>query len=355
MLNDRDNKYESGQEESEYHFSDDDVSYEIESEAKPASETPAPKQNVFSRMPQSRRMIISVVVFLLLVFVVYKMVMPSTTTPATTITAEPRPVAPAQPVAPVQVSQNQPVAAPAAQPEVPQAQQQQPQAPVAPVVVVQSPGPAIPTNVTSAPVAQPVAPVADAQMPPQQGMPNVIPVQSSANYNMAQQPVVAPSTPLAANANNAAAALSNESDRLVAQFQADYAQKINEYAAQNKATQDQLQALSTRVAAMETQLTQLVQALTKPNPPAVPMSNATANINANTPPAPTSDYKLPYNVQAIIPGRAWLRSDNGETVTVAEGDMIRDLGRVTKIDPYDGVVEVNTGTKVVSLSYGNGG
>ncbi len=346
MLNDRDNKYESGQEEGEYHFSDDDVSYEIESEAKPASETPAPKQNVFSRMPQSRRMIISVVVFLLLVFVVYKMVMPSTTTPATTITAQQPPIA--QPVAPVQVSQSQPVT-PVVTPEAPQGQQQ-PQVSATPVVVVQSPGPAIPTNVTTAPVTQPVAPVAtvNTQMPPQQAMPDVIPVQSSANYNMAQQQVAAPTT-------NAASALATESDRLVAQFQADYAQKINDYAAQNKATQDQLQALSTRVAAMETQLTQLVQALTKPNPPAVPMSNATANINANSPPAPTSDYKLPYNVQAIIPGRAWLRSDNGETVTVAEGDMIRDLGRVTKIDPYDGVVEVNTGTKVVSLSYGNGG
>ena len=66
------------------------------------------------------------------------------------------------------------------------------------------------------------------------------------------------------------------------------------------------------------------------------------------------EIKVAFSVQAIIPGRAWLRSDNGEALTVAEGDTIKGFGRVTKIDPYDGIVEVNTGNKVVSLSYGNG-
>jgi hypothetical protein len=59
-----------------------------------------------------------------------------------------------------------------------------------------------------------------------------------------------------------------------------------------------------------------------------------------------------YSVQAIIPGRAWLKSDSGDTVTVAEGDMLRGYGRVTKIDPYDGIVNIDTGGKVVTLSYG---
>jgi hypothetical protein len=94
-------------------------------------------------------------------------------------------------------------------------------------------------------------------------------------------------------------------------------------------------------------------------------SNSNSNPNAAYPnnganPGPTSqlaqpEAKSPYNVQAIIPGRAWLRAENGETLTVTEGDLIKDLGRVSKIDPYDGVVEINTGTKVISLAYGNGG
>ena len=63
--------------------------------------------------------------------------------------------------------------------------------------------------------------------------------------------------------------------------------------------------------------------------------------------------RIPYTVQAIIPGRAWLRAKNGDTVTVAEGDDIKGIGRVTKIDPYDGVVEVNVQGRSVSLTYGN--
>ena len=59
-------------------------------------------------------------------------------------------------------------------------------------------------------------------------------------------------------------------------------------------------------------------------------------------------------MQAIIPGRAWLRTENGETITVAEGDMLKSLGRVTKIDPYDGTILIDTGVKVLTLTYGNG-
>jgi intracellular multiplication protein IcmG len=65
--------------------------------------------------------------------------------------------------------------------------------------------------------------------------------------------------------------------------------------------------------------------------------------------------KIAFSVQAIIPGRAWLKSDSGDTVTVAEGDMLKSYGRVTKIDPYDGIVDIDTGTKIVSLSYGLNG
>ena len=130
------------------------------------------------------------------------------------------------------------------------------------------------------------------------------------------------------------------------QLQADYSQRLNDFATQSKAVQDQLQNLNARVVNMESQLNQLVQTLLHQNPPSSAPPAATVS---------TSDSKIPYYVQAIIPGRAWLKADNGETVTVAEGDVIKDLGRVTKIDPYDGVVEVNTGSKVVSLSYGSGG
>jgi hypothetical protein len=72
------------------------------------------------------------------------------------------------------------------------------------------------------------------------------------------------------------------------------------------------------------------------------------------PPAKPVEARTTYIVQAIIPGRAWLKSESGDTVTVAEGDLLKDYGRVTKIDPYDGVVDIDTGTKILVLSYGTG-
>ncbi len=89
MANNRDDKFE-GTDDSEYHFSDEEeVSYEVENEtqrAAPASN----KGSAVSRLGGSRRMIITFVVFLAIVFVVYKMISPSSTTiPPTELTATP--------------------------------------------------------------------------------------------------------------------------------------------------------------------------------------------------------------------------------------------------------------------------
>lgn len=48
-------------------------------------------------------------------------------------------------------------------------------------------------------------------------------------------------------------------------------------------------------------------------------------------------------VYAIIPGRAWLRSQNGKTTTVVEGDQIGEYGKVLKIDAGNGVVITSSG------------
>ena len=50
-----------------------------------------------------------------------------------------------------------------------------------------------------------------------------------------------------------------------------------------------------------------------------------------------------------------VESESGETVTVAEGDALKGYGRIAKIDPYDGVVMIDTGTRTISLSYGVNG
>ena len=283
MLDDRDEKKYDGSEESEYHFSDDDVSYEVETEAaKPAAET-QPKLSLGERLSQSRRSIIGVVIFLVLVFIVYKMVMPSSTPPSTNITSVPATTA----------QQNS-------------------------------------TATQTVPMVQPGSSFANTQPGA------IIPVQGPAQN---QPPAfVAPAQPVG---------ISLETQQKLDQMQADYTQKVNDLTAQNQTLQGQVQGLTTRLSTMEAELNQLIKVLTRQA-----AQGATADMTAAV--QAQASAQAVYSVQAIIPGRAWLRSDTGETLTVAEGDMVPSVGRVTKIDPYNGVVVLNTGTKTISLSYGNG-
>lgn len=54
-----------------------------------------------------------------------------------------------------------------------------------------------------------------------------------------------------------------------------------------------------------------------------------------------------YFVQAVIPGRAWLKDSNGKIITVAIGDQVPGgYGRVTHINSRDGVVTTNKGAQI---------
>lgn len=56
-----------------------------------------------------------------------------------------------------------------------------------------------------------------------------------------------------------------------------------------------------------------------------------------------------YFVQAVIPGRAWLRGADGSAITITKGDKIPGYGQVVAIDPYSGTVTMSSGIK---LRYG---
>jgi hypothetical protein len=139
---------------------------------------------------------------------------------------------------------------------------------------------------------------------------------------------------------------------------AEYAQKLAEQQAQNAALQNQVQDLTQRLASMETTLAHLGRMIQDLKPgsgrpdamSAGPVEPTAQNIKPTT--APSGDPKSVYSVQAIIPGRAWLKADNGETVTVAEGDILKNYGRIMKIDPYDGIVQIDTGSHIMNLAYG---
>lgn len=391
---DRDENFEAP-EESEYHFSDEEVSYEVEPESPkptpPTAEPPSAGGNVFTRLTRSKRMAISLVVFLVLVFIVYKVIAPTTTpvteiTPAVT-TAQTKPMAPTapsrpQPTSNVEYAPQNPIVQPAQMPPPAQPEVVRPPQPV-----VSAPPPTVTTPVQPVVAAQPTMPVAPVNVPqPQPSLPstptapNVMPVVGTAptvqqvppTLPVTQQPtpIVSPpteipiqptvsvsaspslGTQLPPDANVRIAAMSQENQKSIQQLQADYTQKINDFMTQNKSLQDQVQLLSTRVASVETEMNRLVQTLTR--------QTAINNMKANAPPPPPAHIegpppRIPFTVQAIIPGRAWLKADSGETLTVTEGDIIKGLGKVSKIDPYDGIIEINTGGRILSLSYGNGG
>jgi outer membrane murein-binding lipoprotein Lpp len=48
-------------------------------------------------------------------------------------------------------------------------------------------------------------------------------------------------------------------------------------------------------------------------------------------------------VHAIIPGRAWLKTKDGSTITVTEGDNLEHYGKILVIDAPNGVVITSSG------------
>lgn len=69
-----------------------------------------------------------------------------------------------------------------------------------------------------------------------------------------------------------------------------------------------------------------------------PVVKASRKISLSSFPIPTTTYYI----QAIIPGRAWLISSNGETLTVSVGSRVPGYGVVEKIDAIQGLVEVSS-------------
>lgn len=60
-----------------------------------------------------------------------------------------------------------------------------------------------------------------------------------------------------------------------------------------------------------------------------------------------SEQPIQYFLQAIIPGRAWLISSEGETVTVSRGTPLGSYGRVSFIDAASGRVLTSTGQTII--------
>lgn len=56
--------------------------------------------------------------------------------------------------------------------------------------------------------------------------------------------------------------------------------------------------------------------------------------------------KMKYYVRALIPGRAWLVSERGTTITVSEGINIQGYGQISGIFPMKGIVTTTSGLTI---------
>ncbi len=354
MVHERDDEYE-GQEDGEYHFSDDQANYEMEPEITTKSDAPAaPKPAPIGggAAKNLRRPVLGVVVFVLVIFLGYKIISPSTSVPPTDFSQNNSPITKTmttrQPVEKTTVVTTT-TSAPA-----------RTAAPTPPVTTV--------TTVT-APVATPVVTQAPAQPTQQvQTLQTTLPAQSLPAQQSSSAPAPEMSSAQASSSIDKLIQLQDQNTKLITQYQTESAQKIAEYETQNNELQGKLQDMALRLNALETTITHLTKALQDAR--GGPLANNNANTNsgqatngasAGVMPAdntqvvmarPMAAPKSLYSVQAIIPGRAWLKSDTGETVTVAEGDILKNYGKIIKIDPYDGVVQIDAGGRTVSLSYG---
>jgi intracellular multiplication protein IcmG len=53
--------------------------------------------------------------------------------------------------------------------------------------------------------------------------------------------------------------------------------------------------------------------------------------------------QVTYNIKAIVPGRVWLESSDGQTVSLREGDKLANYGTVETISPRQGLVVTSSG------------
>jgi len=60
-------------------------------------------------------------------------------------------------------------------------------------------------------------------------------------------------------------------------------------------------------------------------------------------PGPEAFANPSLTVYAIIPGRAWLKTPAGKTITVSEGDAVGEYGKVVKVDAVNGTVITSSG------------
>ena len=99
-------------------------------------------------------------------------------------------------------------------------------------------------------------------------------------------------------------------------------------------TQQEISAVSSKLDQLTAAMQQLLLEVEKLKPPKAPQKKQVSK------PIPI------YHIRAIVPGRVWLESSDGQSVTLRVGDILEGYGRVEAISPRQGVVVMSNGTYI---------
>ncbi|MDQ8040151.1 MAG: hypothetical protein REH83_07090 [Rickettsiella sp.] len=117
--------------------------------------------------------------------------------------------------------------------------------------------------------------------------------------------------------------------------------------------QSELQSLDSQLSGIQTTLTNLSTQLTQINDDVQSLHASQETLIKNqTKPVKTITLKkkeVPkpiYFVRAIIPGRVWLTTQDGSTLTLGVGDKLAGYGLVDAINPDQGTVILNSGAVI---------
>ena len=138
--------------------------------------------------------------------------------------------------------------------------------------------------------------------------------------------------------------------------------QLTSLASQNQELQSSISTLAQQINANKNDITQLESGLSELASSQQQLTNQIANINTGlqrlslqleklaakpkTPVKRVVKYIPPspiFYLRAILPGRAWLQSNQGQLVTVTLGDKLNGYGTITWINPELGAVNTSSG------------
>jgi len=149
----------------------------------------------------------------------------------------------------------------------------------------------------------------------------------------------AATTPAPAPVSASAPALSEDRIGALEDQNKDLQSKLDQLAAQLADVQTTLSGVGSQVSSLNDTVQSVAGQVAKQQAQAAAIAaqKKQAAEKARVAPKPV------YYVRALVPGRAWLATENGGTLTVGQGDNLPGYGIVQSIDATQGIITTSTG------------